>query len=139
MLRFRHLTALAIVLFTGAVLIAQQPGEIRTIATTLEVMETMTIPLSDAVFEAAAEPPRDDAAWAALRQKAVALAEAGNLLLLGSRVVDQSAWVVKARAQVDGAAAVADAAAAKDADRLSTTGDALYDTCVGCHALYPPN
>ena len=102
----------------------------------MDVMKTMTIPFSNAVFEAAAEPPKDDAAWEAVRGQAVALAEAGNLLMLGSRAKDRAAWMKFSRAQVDAAEAAARAAAAKNAEQLSTAADALYETCADCHKDY---
>lgn len=60
--------------------------DVKAIASVIDIMKTMTIPFSNAVFEAGAEPPKDDASWEAVRRQAVALAEAGNLLMLGSRV-----------------------------------------------------
>ena len=73
-----------------------------------------------------------------MRGQAVALAEAGNLLMLGSRAKDRAAWVKYSRAQVDAAEAVAKAAVAKNADQLSTAADALYETCAACHKDYLP-
>ena len=111
-------------------------GPIKPVATVDEIMQTMTIPFSNAVFEAGGEVPKDDKGWAAVRGQAVALAEAGNLLMLGSRAKDSAAWMKFSRAQVDAAEAVAKAAAAKNADQLSTAADALYETCANCHKVY---
>jgi len=130
---------LAAVVFTATtVLRAQQPGDapVKTVATTLEIMKTMTIPLSDAVFNAGAEPPKTDEAWTKVREQAVALAEAGNLLMLGDRVIDRGDWMKMARAKVDAADAVAKAATAKNADQFSMAADALYETCASCHNKY---
>ena len=109
---------------------------IRPIATVIEIMKTMTIPFSKAVFEAGGEAPKDDKSWEAVRGQAIALAEAGNLLMLGSRAKDRAAWVKFSRAQVDAAEAAAKAAAARNADQLSAASDALYETCSGCHKVY---
>jgi hypothetical protein len=111
-------------------------GGVKPIATVLEVMKTMTIPFSNVVFEAGGEPPKDDKGWEAVRGQAIALAEAGNLLMLGSRAKDHAAWMKFSRAQVDAAEAAAKAAAAKSADQLSSASDALYETCAGCHKVY---
>ena len=113
-------------------------GGVKPVASVLEIMKTMTIPFSNAVFEAGGDAPKDDKSWEAVRGQAVALAEAGNLLMLGSRAKDRAAWMKFSRAQVDAAEAAATAAAAKNADQLSTAADALYETCAGCHKVYLP-
>lgn len=113
---------------------AQRP--VKTVASTVDIMKSMTIPLSDAVFDAGADAPKDDAGWEAVRQKSAALAEAGNLLMIGSRVRDQNEWMDAAQAQVDAAEAVVKAARAKNADELSNAANALYETCASCHNKY---
>jgi hypothetical protein len=118
---------------------AQKPpavSPIKPIATVEEIMKTMTIPFSNAVFEAGGDAPKDDKSWEAVRAQAIALAEAGNLLMLGSRAKDSAAWMKFSRAQVDAAEAAAKAAAARNADQLSAASDALYETCSGCHKAY---
>ena len=141
--------ALAIFLGVGAAgLSAQKPQAparpaaaataVKPIATVGEIMELMTIPLSNAVFEAGGEPPKDDKSWDEVRGKAIALAESGNLLMLGSRAKDRAAWMKFSRAQVDAAEAAAKAAAAKNGDQLSAASDALYETCAACHKVYLP-
>src|SRR5262245_26006404 len=64
---------------------------VKPIATVGEIMQLMTIPLSNAVFEAGGEPPKDDKSWEEVRGKAIALAESGNLLMIGSRAKDRAA------------------------------------------------
>ena len=139
--------ALAVLVGVGAVRVhAQKPqataqpaasaSQVKPIATVGEIMQLLTIPLSNAVFEYGGEPPKDDTTWEEVRGKAVALAEAGNLLMLGSRAKDRAAWMKFSRAQVDAAEAAAKAAAAKNGDQLSAASDALYETCAGCHKVY---
>jgi cytochrome c556 len=111
-------------------------GGVKPVASVLEIMKTMTIPFSNGVFEAGGEAPTDDKGWEAVRAQAIALAEAGNLLMLGSRAKDHAAWLKFSRAQVDAAETAAKAAAARNADGLSKASDALYETCSGCHKVY---
>ena len=118
---------------------ATASNAIKPIATVGEIMQLLTIPLSNSVFEYGGEPPKDDKTWDEVRGKAIALAEAGNLLMLGSRAKDRAAWMKFSRAQVDAADAVAKAAAAKNADQLSAAADALYETCASCHKVYLTN
>jgi len=144
-MRWSMSVALAVLLALGAARV--RAGEaaqaatntgVKPVASVMDIMKTMTIPFSNAVFEAGGEPPKDDAGWEAVRGQAVALAEAGNLLMLGSRAKNRAAWVKYSRAQVDAAEAVAKAAVARNADQLSTAADALYETCAACHKDYLP-
>ena len=142
--------ALAILLGAGAAGLSAQNSKaparpaaaatgVKPIATVGEIMQLMTIPLSNAVFEAGGEPPKDDKSWDEVRGKAIALAESGNLLMLGGRAKDRAAWMKFSRAQVDAAEAAAKAAAAKNGDQLSAASDALYETCASCHKVYLTN
>jgi hypothetical protein len=118
---------------------AASTSGVKTIASVGEIMTLFTIPLSNAVFEAGGDAPKDDKSWDAVRGQAIALAEAGNLLMVGSRAKDRAAWMKFSRAQVDAAEAAAKAAAAKNADQLSAASDVLYETCAGCHKVYLAN
>jgi hypothetical protein len=115
---------------------AAPPSSIRAVATTKQLMHIATIPASDTVFKAAGDPPKTDQAWAEVRDCGLAVAESGNLLMVGSRIVDRTTWMQYSRAMVDAAASVAKAADAKNGDALSMASDALYDTCETCHAKY---
>jgi cytochrome c556 len=112
------------------------PG-VKGVATSIQIMKTMTIPFSDVVFMAGSEPPKDQKGWTQVQEQAIALAESGNLLMVGGRSKGP-AWMRMARAQVDAAEAAAKAAAAKNGDRLSSAADALYETCANCHKQYMP-
>jgi hypothetical protein len=109
---------------------------VRSVGTTLQVMLAIVKPASDAVFAAGGEPPKDAKAWTALENQAVALAESGNLLMLGDRVKDQGDWMKFSRALVDASAGALKAAQSKNADAMSTASDAVYETCENCHMRY---
>ena len=134
------LSAALIVLLGAAALSAQEKAAsrsgVKAVASVMDVMRTMTIPSSNAVFEGGSEPPKDDAGWDRVRDQALVLAESGNLLMIGSRVKDRAAWLKFSRAQVDAAERAATAAAAKNAEALSTAADAVYETCADCHKVY---
>jgi len=108
----------------------------RPIATVKEIMTALTVPSSDAIFDAQSEPPKTDEGWATVSTRALVLAEAGNLLMIGSRAKDKKEWMTRARAQVDAAVAVMKAATARDVESLSTAANALNETCDACHARY---
>jgi cytochrome c556 len=101
-----------------------------------DVMVTMTVPASDAIFSAESEPPKDDAQWVALRASAKALADSGRVLITTSRAKDDREWVEMARALVTEAEATLKAIDARDGDALSQAAGGVYVTCETCHARY---
>ena len=133
--RSRVLAAAAACLVIAATALAQH-ASLKPDATVKEVMQALTIPLSDIIFASSSEPPTTAAQWASLRRDALALAEAGRLLTVAPRARDEGEWMAKAQAHIDAAAAVAKAAGRKNAEELSSAGDALYETCPACHARY---
>jgi len=126
--------ATALLLASGVVR-AQQPT-LKPIATVRQLMQALIVPFSDAVFDAAYEPPKTDAQWTALRGTALALAESGNLLMIGRRARDEGEWMQMARNEVDAAEAVIKAIDAKNATALAEAGNVLYESCDGCHERY---
>ncbi len=80
--------------------------------------------------------PKDDEAWAAVGNSAAAIVEAGNLLLMPGRAVDQGDWLAMTRAMMEAGAAALKATDAKDADGVLTAGSDLNTTCDNCHAKY---
>ncbi|MBM3820883.1 MAG: hypothetical protein FJW14_17975 [Acidimicrobiia bacterium] len=114
---------------------AAQQDSTRAVATVGEVMATMTVPASAAVFRAASEAPREEKDWTAVRGQAIVLAESGNLLLIGSRVRtgDWSRMAVALREAAETAVRSADS---RNATALSDAGEQVYETCEQCHSRY---
>ena len=104
--------------------------------TTRQIMLGLVIPAADIVWAAAGEAPADDAAWEKIAANAAMIAEAGNLMSTGPRVVDQAEWLAFAKAMSDAATAAATAATAKNLDQLADAGNTLYETCDTCHMKY---
>ena len=104
--------------------------------TVKDVMTTMTIPASDAIFEAASEPPSGAEGWAALRKSAVTLTESGKLLMTDALARDKATWMEMAGALVKEAEAVVTVADARDRAALEKSGDRVYATCESCHGRY---
>ena len=125
-------------LLTGELRLLAQPavGGPRNVATTLQLMKGLIKSSSDDLFKAAGEPPTAADGWTQVQLQALALAESGNLLMIGNRVVDKTDWMKMARAMVDAAAEAASAADKKNGDALSAAGDKVYETCETCHAKY---
>ena len=101
-------------------------------------MQAIVIPASDVVWAVGAEAPKNDEEWTKVRNNALALAEAGNLLMIGDRAKDQGEWVKMSQALVDAGTAAFHAAEAKNVEGVMMAGDGIYNTCEGCHMKYLP-
>lgn len=80
--------------------------------------------------------PRTDEEWAAVRNSAVVIMEAGNLLMIGERARDNQTWMQMSRAMVDAGAAALEAAESRDPDAVFAVGETVYVACDRCHGLY---
>ncbi len=116
---------------------APQPG-FKPVGTVMQIMDAVIIPSSNAIWNVPAEEPENDEDWASVRNNALALAEAGNLLMIGDRAKDQDAWMQAAQTLVDAGTTALRAAEAKDVDAVTAAGDEIYNSCEGCHLQYPP-
>jgi hypothetical protein len=123
----------------------EQAVEYRPVATIDQVMDAIVIPSSQAVFDAViydngvlTQAPKVDDDWFALQMHALAIAEAGNLLLMPPRAKDTGDWQTMSRALTETAVKVAEAAAAKDIDGVLATGGEMYAACTACHRKYLP-
>jgi hypothetical protein len=128
---------LAVATLAPAVLGARQDSA-RGPASVKEVMTSMTVPASDAIFDAPSNPPDNDAKWAALRKSADTLAASGRLLMTAGLARDTTTWMEMTRAMVTQAEATATIAEAKARDRLEQASDDVYATCKPCHDRYAP-
>ena len=121
--------AAAALLVTATFAAQQEPMTVK------QIMISLTIPSSDAIFAAAYETPASDEQWAAVRRGAVTLGESGKLLMTADHPGDEG-WARMARALVDRSEAALEAADAKDGEALMLAGDDVYLTCENCHAQY---
>lgn len=123
----------------------QQPAQqappqpaFQPVGTVMQIMEAVVIPSSNVVWNVSAEAPKTDEEWATVRNNALTLAEAGNLLMIGGRAKDQDAWMKAAQALIAAGTTAFHAAEARDVDAVTTAGDDIYNSCEGCHMQYPP-
>ena len=128
-----------LLLFLATAAVAQAPAAFQPFASMSQLMVEIIYPASDAIFYVERTPPKNDVDWRLLRQNAITLAEAGNLLMLPSRARDQADWMKDAKLLVDAGAAAYKAAQAKDLDAVVALNDQLYQACVICHQQYRPN
>jgi hypothetical protein len=120
-------------------------SRLTAVATTKEIMDGIVVPDAQAVFDAVAyengtltRVPKGDDQWNRLRLRALAVAEAGNLLQMPPRAKDNGEWMTFSRAMTAKAAAVAKAVESTNPDAVLLAGGELYDTCTACHGKYLP-
>ena len=128
-----------VTLLTAGSLSAQQQPAFKPIADVKQLMHAIVIPMSNVVFRVEVEAPKDDKEWEAVQNAALALAEAGNLLMIPGRAKDNGEWMKKAEALVDVGVKAKKAADDKDADSVVKIGYEIFDVCAGCHDQYMPS
>jgi hypothetical protein len=124
-----------------------EPPPFKPVADTALLMEAFIDPAADVIWgsvgtiiTAAGEEhirPRTEEEWMAVRNAAVAVTEAGNLLMMVPRAKDAE-WMRISQAMIDTGAAAIKAAEAKDPDGVFDTGAEIYAVCTNCHAKYDP-
>ena len=133
-------------------------------ATIVEVMDSMVMPLAQAlwdavVYEEAIKGPETDEGWQQVRRAAVSLAESANVLMIPGRPAaapdavagegelspkeiqeliakNRGAWVGHARGLHEIAMQAIQAVDAKDAEQLGDIGGTLDTVCEGCHLQF---
>lgn len=115
---------------------APAAAPLEAFATTKQVMLGITIPASDVVFQVGNKAPADDMEWEKVQANALAVAESGNLLLVGTRLVDHGDWEKNVQSLIVAAKAAAQAAQEKNVDKVLMAGDGLYEVCDACHKKY---
>ena len=125
-----------ILLFVVSVATAQAPS-FQPVGSVSQLMIYVFYPASDALFYIERNPPKTDVEWNAIRNQALTLAEAGNLLMMPNRVRDGD-WNKDAKMIVDVGTKAFKAAMAKDMAGIVALNQELNDACVVCHVQYRP-
>lgn len=150
---------------------AVDPPEYFPTATVKDLMDSVVDPNADVVWLSVTTvqsakgtvetAPKSDDEWKKVRRGAVALMEAGNLLMVPGRHVarpgeksetpgvelepsemeelinkDLTAWHKRAKALHDAGLAAVQAVDAKDAPKVFEVGEQIERACEGCHSQY---
>jgi cytochrome c556 len=116
------------------------------VATMKQVMTGIVSPASNAIFNAVSTTvsdkgveevaPHTDEEWAALGNQAAALAEAGNLIMMPGRAIDNGDWMKMSQAMIDAARQAMKAVDAKSAEGILAAGEPVNESCDNCHQRY---
>ena len=116
------------------------------VATVKQIMAGIVMPSAAAVWDSVStivdakgvteNQPKSDEEWAAVGARAAALIESANLLLMGSRPVDQGDWVKMSNAMADAAQIALKATETKNTEGILEAGEKINQTCDACHQKY---
>jgi len=143
------LTGIGFVIASGRVT-RETPREvvpdIQPVATIKQVMNGITMPNAQRLYDAVATiatlegvkeiAPESDADWSQLADSASALIESGNLLLIGSRVIDTGDWVSMTRSMMEAGRKALAAAESRSVQGIAISAGDINTTCDACHAKY---
>jgi hypothetical protein len=124
----------------------QQPPPYKPVADVKQLMQGVLDPSADVVWEAVAtiytkegveeRRPRNEEEWANIRNHAMVLTEAGNLLMMPPRARDGGDWMAMSQELIEISSIALRAAEAKNVDALFDVGGRIYDVCDRCHKKY---
>ena len=140
--RFKILLPIVLVVLASGCSSPETPPAVsaapENFATSRQVMLGLTIPAADVVWGVGSAEPADDLAWEKVAANAAMLAESGQLLLSGSRNLQQPVWTTQSQALIEAGKAAAVAAQKHDVDGVLAAGDAMYNACDACHNDFLP-
>ena len=142
----RELAASGVLFLVLAGCGGRQGPPIKAIATREDVMHHLVIPNAQLVWNSSGtiftakgteeRRPKTEDDWFNVESAAIILMEAGNLLMMDGRAMDDGKWMERSRALREAGDACRLAAKAKDVDALFDKGGVLFDSCQACHFAY---
>ncbi len=126
-----------LILCCGLAVASAQNLTYHGVATSKQIMAGIQKPAMDALAAMLkAGGPKDDKEWEQAQQHAAVLAETAQLLLMGTRPLDQDVWVKSSQKLQEAAAASAKAAEAKDLDAWKASLGNIGAACKSCHSVH---
>jgi hypothetical protein len=123
-----------------AIALLVQSQAVQPIATMKQIMLDIIHPASNEILLFVSRgASQDEKDWDRVRRSAITLAEAGNLLMMPGRALDQGDWVKDAKLLASAGASAYKAAQEKDAKALAALAGSIDASCTTCHKQYRPN
>jgi cytochrome c556 len=129
-MKYRIVLALATIVLAGASQAQESASAV------LDLMKSIVIPQSDAIFSVGKTAPRNDQDWAALQQSADRLTQAAKTLSAHAPAANGANWIKFSQAMGEASGRAGAAAKSKNVDATLDAGDVLYESCEGCHKQY---
>jgi hypothetical protein len=137
-MRILLLALLAWTLFAQTPAQAPTDTNIKSVGTMKELMLDYIYPTSDVIFYVDVEEKKTAKDWTDIRNNALMLAEAANLLMAPNRALNNDQWMKDAKLLWDAGNKAFIAAKAKDLPALEALNAELYEACQSCHVHYRP-
>ncbi len=80
--------------------------------------------------------PETEEEWLAVENAAFVVAEAGNLLMMDGRALDDGPWMTMSQSLIDIGRRAIEVAEARDEQAVFDVGAEMYFVCTQCHATY---
>jgi hypothetical protein len=116
------------------------------VASVKQIMAGIVMPAAYVVFDSVStivdakgvqeNQPKTDEEWARVGASAAVLIESANMLLIGTRPVDQGDWVKMSKAMADAVHMALKAAEAKNPEGILAAGEVINMSCDSCHEKY---
>ncbi|MFT4671193.1 MAG: hypothetical protein ACI945_000528 [Pseudohongiellaceae bacterium] len=130
----------------------ESSGSAAVFNTTLTVQEVMALilePASDTLWSSGGWVldasgyeelyPTTEEGWAFVRAQAAVVVEAGNMLALPGRAVDNDAWMIYSEGLSEAGVNAMAAAQSQNKEDFFQAGAKLYSVCTACHQAYNPD
>jgi len=134
------LRLMVVFILAGAVM-AQAPepaSPLKSVGTMSELMLDLIYPTSDQIFYVGRNEKKTVKDWNDIRQSALMLAEAANLLMAENRARDKDQWMKDAKLLWEVGNKAFILAKAKDEAGIEALNADLYEACQSCHVHYRP-
>ncbi len=122
------------------------PPPFQPVADVKQLMTTVVEPAAEVYWDAVGTiidqagvheiEPQSVEEWEAVRNSAYVFAEAGNLLMMGTRAKDGGDWMTMSQALIDTGQKAIRAAEARNKAAVFDAGAEVYEACTNCHAKY---
>lgn len=117
---------------------APEPAPLKSVGTMSELMLDLIYPTSDQIFYVGRNEKKTVKDWNEIRQSALMLAEAANLLMAENRARDKDQWMKDAKLLWEVGNKAFTLAKAKDEGGMEALNAELYEACQSCHVHYRP-
>jgi cytochrome c556 len=126
-----------VLLAVAAFLLRAQSAEYHVVASSKQIMAGIQKPAMDSLAAMLkAGGPQDDKEWEIAERQAAILAETAQLLMMGTRPLDQDVWVKSSQRLREVATASAKAAEAKDLNEWKASLASMGQACKSCHNVH---
>jgi hypothetical protein len=139
-------TRTLVLLFLAGAAIAQAPPSytLKPYGNLKQVMRSVALPNSDAIFAIQSKPPKTDMEWQSVVNAAVAIEETYNLIMIPGRIrsngepvpVQNADYAKYASALAPAGRECLKAALIKSQDAIGNCTDTLTQACDNCHKVY---